>query len=51
MNALRLMVPDLLERGRSRIMDGLKKFIAVDGHEAVKVGELHRETRRGPRKW
>ena len=45
MNALRLMVPGLLERGRSRIMDGLKKFFAVDSHEAVKVGELHRVVR------
>ena len=26
-------------------MDGLWKFIAVDSHEAVKVGDLHRETR------
>ena len=26
-------------------MDGPKKFIAVDNHEAVKVGDLHRETK------
>ena len=26
-------------------MDGLGKFIAVDNHEAVKVRDLHRETR------
>ena len=39
------MVPGLLERGRSRTMDVLKKFVAVDNHGAVKVGELHREMR------
>ena len=27
------------------MMDGLRKFIAEDNHEAVKVGYLHRETR------
>ena len=26
-------------------MDGLRKFIAVDSHEAVKVGGLHQETK------
>ena len=26
-------------------MDWLRKFIAVDNHKAVKVGDLHRETR------
>ena len=26
-------------------MDGLRKFIEVDNHEAVKVGGLHRETK------
>ena len=35
----------LLERGRSRIMDGLRKFIAEDNHEAATVGDLHWETR------
>ena len=25
-------------------MDGLRKFIAEDNHEAVNVGDLHRET-------
>ena len=39
------MVTGLLERSRSRTMDGLRKFIAEDNHEAVKVGDLHRETR------
>ena len=27
------------------IMDGLRKIIAEDNHEAVKVGDLHREAR------
>ena len=39
------VVPGLLERSRSRRMDWLRKFTAVDNHEAVKVGDLHRETR------
>ena len=34
-----------VERSRSRIMDGLRKFIAVDNHAAVKVGDLPRERR------
>ena len=29
-----------LEKSRKGIMDGLRKFIAVDNHEAVKVGGL-----------
>ena len=33
------------ENSRSRNMDGVRKFISVDNHEAVKVGDLHRETR------
>ena len=39
------IVSCLQENSRSRMMDGLWKFIAVDSHEAVKVGDLHRETR------
>ena len=39
------IVSGLLEKSRSRSMDWLRKFIAVDNHEAVKVGDLHRETR------
>ena len=31
----------LLEKSRRGIVDGLRKFIAVDNHEAVKVGGLH----------
>ena len=38
------IVPGLLGRRRSRIMVRLRKFIAVDNHEAVKVGYLHRGT-------
>ena len=38
------IVSGLLERSRSRIMDELRKFIAVNNHGAVKVGDLHRET-------
>ena len=40
-----IVVTGLLERSRSRVMDGLRKFTTVDNHEAVKVGDLHRETR------
>ena len=32
-------------RGRSRIMDGIGRFIAVDNHVTVKVGDLRQETR------
>ena len=39
------IVTGLLERSRSRIMDGVRKFIAEGNHEAVTVGDLHRETR------
>ena len=39
------IVSGLLEKSRSRITDGLRKFTAVDNHEAVKVGDLKRETR------
>ena len=35
----------LLETCRRGIMDGLRKFIAVDNHEAVKVGGLHQDTK------
>ena len=38
------IVTGLLERSRSRIIDGLRKFIAEDNHEALKVGDLHWET-------
>ena len=34
----------LLEKHRSIIMDGLRKFVAVDNRKAVTVGDLHRET-------
>ena len=39
-------VTGLRARRRSRIMDGLRKFISEDNHEAVTVGDLHQE-----RKW
>ena len=39
------IVSGLLENSRSRMMDGVWKFTAVDNHEAVKVGDLHRETK------
>ena len=41
-----MIVPGLLKRSRSRTVDVLKKFIAVGSHEAVRVGDLLRETRR-----
>ena len=41
------LVPGLLERGRSRIMDGLRNVIAVDSHEAVTVCT----EKRGARRW
>ena len=40
-----LVVADLLEESRRGIEDGLRKIIAVDNHEAVKVGDLHRNTK------
>ena len=36
---VKMVVQNLQERIRHRIMDGLRKFIMVDNHEAVKVGE------------
>ena len=39
------VVAGLLERSRSSIVDGLRRFISEDNHEAVKVGDVHRETR------
>ena len=39
------MVTGLLERSRSGMMGGLRKCSAVDNHEAVKVGDQHRETK------
>ena len=30
------------EKSRRGILDGLRKFIAVDNHEAVKVGDLEK---------
>ena len=40
----------LLERSRSRIMDGLRNFITEDNHEAVKV-LISAPGKQGPRKW
>ena len=37
---LGVALKSLQERSRPRFMDGLRKFIVVDNHEAVKVGEL-----------
>ena len=37
-----MVVQGLQERSRLRIMDGLRKFIMVENHEAVKVGELEK---------
>ena len=36
------IVTDLLEKSRKAMMDGPRKFIAVDNHEAVEVGGLRR---------
>ena len=38
------IVTGLWVRSRSTTVDGLRKFISEDNHEAVKVGDLHRET-------
>ena len=35
----------LLEKSRRGIVDGLRKFTAVDNHEAVKVVGLHQDTK------
>ena len=37
---VKMVVQGLQERSRPRLMDGLRKFIMVENHEAVKVGEL-----------
>ena len=34
------IVTGLLEKSRKDIMDGIRKFIAVDNHDAVTVGGL-----------
>ena len=39
------MVAVLLEKSRRGIVDELRKFIAVDNHDAVKVGGLHQDTK------
>ena len=36
---VKMVVQGLQERSRPRLMDGLRKFIMVENHEAVKVGE------------
>ena len=36
---VKMVVQNLQERSRHRIMDGPRKFIMVENHEAVKVGE------------
>ena len=38
-------VTGLLERSCSRMMDGFRKFMSEDNHEAMQRGHLHRETR------
>ena len=38
-----MVVPGLLEKSRRKVMDGLRKFIAVDNHAAVKIGDLEKE--------
>ena len=37
---VKMVVQGLQEGSPLRILDGLRKFIMVDNHEAVKVGEL-----------
>ena len=37
-----IIVTGLLEKSRNSVMDGLRKFIEVDNHEAVNVGGLRR---------
>ena len=40
-----MIVPGLLEESRRKIMDGLRLLIAVDNYAAVKIRDLHKETR------
>ena len=40
-----MIVPGLLEESRRKIMDGLRLFIAVDNRAAVKIRDLHKESR------
>ena len=42
---MNILLQGLLEKSRRGIVDGLRKFIAVDNHEAVKVGGLHQDTK------
>ena len=37
---VRMIVPGLLKQRRRNMMDGLRRFIMVDNHEAVEVGEF-----------
>ena len=39
---LKMVEPGLLEKSRRRIMDGPRKFIAVDYYAAVKIGDLEK---------
>ena len=40
-----MIVPGLLEESRRKILDGLRLFIAVDNRAAVKIRDLHKESR------
>ena len=39
------IVAGVLEKSRSSTKDGIRKFIAVDNYDAVKVGDMHQETK------
>ena len=42
---IKMVVPGLLEKSRRREMDGRRKFITVNNHAAVKIGDLEKEAK------
>ena len=39
---MEVLVVELQGRRRFKMMDGLRRFITVDNHEAVKIGDLEK---------
>ena len=39
---MQVLVEGFQERNRLKMMDELRRFITVDNHEAVKVGDLEK---------
>ena len=40
---VKMVVPDLPEKSRPRIMNGLRKCIAAESHAAAQIGDLEKD--------